>query len=243
VLIHGLSLRPANGGKPDRAVSRSWQQPGSPLVQRLARDADVFAFAYGQTVPVEEVARASALTARLRDLRRLGYRELVLVGHSAGALVARHLVEDHPDLGVTKVVQVCAPNGGSSLAKLPAAGPGQAAFLASLTKPARAKVLHQRADKRVPAAVEFVVVVATSRLGGDGVLRASSQWPEDLQKQGIPAVMLRATHWEATRGGRGIDLIARLVGAPQPRWGPAEVAAARKLLFGARPASAPEGSP
>ena len=43
-----------------------------------------------------------------------------LVGYSAGALIARYFVEDSPDYGVTKVIQVCAPNGGSGWGKLTA---------------------------------------------------------------------------------------------------------------------------
>jgi hypothetical protein len=234
VLVPGLALHPVSKERPTRPELRSWQAPSSPLVRALARDADVFAFAYAQTVPVEEVARATGLAGRLRNLRQLGYREIVLLGHSAGGLVARHLVEDVPDLGITKVIQACPPNAGSSLAGLPAVRSSQAPFLASLSKVARQRVLAARADKLVPAAVGLAVVVGTSRLGGDGVVPLRSQWPDDLQRQGVPAYPVATTHKGAVRSAACIELLARLAREPLPRWGPAQVAQARRKLFAER---------
>src|SRR5207244_2414497 len=127
--------------------------------------ADVFAFAYSQDVPLETVADGPGLRDGVRRLKALGYREIVLVGHSAGGLVARQFVEDYPGAGVTKVVQVCAPNGGSAWAKARmAVRKKQEAFLASLTRKDRRLSLHERAEKRIPADVEFVCVVARLRL-------------------------------------------------------------------------------
>jgi pimeloyl-ACP methyl ester carboxylesterase len=242
VLIHGLVLHPLSKDAPARAQLRPWQLPGSLLVRRLADGADVFAFAYAQTVPVEDVAAATDLAGRLRGLRKLGYREIVLVGHSAGGLIARHAVEDHPDLPVTRVVQVCAPNTGSSWALVKASRPAQAPFLRSLTKAARANVLRARADKRLPAAVQFAAVVGIGRLGGDGFVSAHSQWPDDLQKQGVAVYPLRVAHRDAVKIAAAVILIARLVEQPQPRWDGRQVAQARPLVFGkaARPGQAPE---
>ncbi len=231
VLIHGLTVAPVSKERPTRAELRSWQVAGSPLVKALARDADVFSFAYAQTVPVEEIARATDLAGRIRTLRQMGYREIVLIGHSAGGLVARQLVEDEPDLGVTKVIQACVPNIGCSLAGLRAARSTQAAFLASLSKTARERMLKMRAAKRIPANVQFAVVVGTTRLGGDGIVGLRSQWPDDLQNQGAPAYSVAANHRNAVRGAPGIELIARLAREPQPRWAPAEVARMRRKLF------------
>src|SRR5439155_26364262 len=119
-LIQGLHVHPFSKANVNRATLRDWQAPGCPLVKRLGADADVYAFAYGQSVTVDDVADHPALWGGLLRLKKMGYRELVLVGHSAGGLVARRLVEEYPDAGATKVVQVCAPNGGSGWAMLQA---------------------------------------------------------------------------------------------------------------------------
>jgi len=37
------------------------------------------------------------------------------------------------------------------------------------------------------------------------------QWPEDLQKQGVPAAFIATTHWYAIRSQKGVELLARLV--------------------------------
>src|SRR5262249_24338593 len=146
VLIHGLYLHPFSKENAGRPLLRDWQTPKSRLARELARQADVYAFAYAQNVPVDEVARSGRLLESVRFLRSLDYREIVLVGHSAGGLVARQFVEDHPDEGVTKVIQVCTPNGGSSLAKWPTSCAAQRVFLHSLTKPERQKSLQARQD-------------------------------------------------------------------------------------------------
>src|SRR5579883_2491750 len=100
VLIHGLRMHPISRTRVEQAEFRTWQQPGSRLVLQLGSHADVFAFAYGQNAPVEQIAMRTGLPERVRLLVQMGYRDVVLVGHSAGGLIARHLVEDHPDLGV-----------------------------------------------------------------------------------------------------------------------------------------------
>src|SRR4051794_8827545 len=61
VLLHGLAMHPFSKEKVARAGLRSWQQPDSLLVRRLAVESDVFALAYAQTVPVDQVAEAAAL--------------------------------------------------------------------------------------------------------------------------------------------------------------------------------------
>ena len=232
VLIHGLSLHPISKDKAARATMRSWQKPDSLLVKELARHADVYAFAYGQNTSVEKIPEATGLAQRIGGLRKDGYREIVLVGHSAGGLVARHMVEDNPEAGVTKVIQVCCPNTGSTLAAIRVVRDVQVAFFTSLSRAARKALLLKRQDLRIPGKVEFACVVGSIRLGGDGVVSCASQWSEDLQKQGIPAHLLRATHWEAVRGARGVELIGRLVREPQPRWKDEQISKARKLLLG-----------
>src|SRR5262249_52446122 len=105
VLIHGYLLHLKASGVPHPRF-RDWQVPGSLLVRRLAKEADVFSFSYGQDFSVDDIVKTGSLRTEVAGLRRLGYREIVLVGHSAGGLIARQLVEDNPDLGVTKVIQV-----------------------------------------------------------------------------------------------------------------------------------------
>jgi pimeloyl-ACP methyl ester carboxylesterase len=233
VLIPGLHPHPFSGASVPRAYFAAWQQPGSPMVRALARDADVFAFTYGQAVPVPLVAAQPALPDGLRRLRQAGYTDIVLVGFSAGGLVARQFVEDEPRAGVTKVVQVCAPNGGSSWAELQVGvRPSQRPFLQSLTKEARAEWLRERAGKRIPDGVQFVCVIGTGMGSGDGLVSSRSAWSEDLQRQGIPAVTLAAQHLNAVRCEEGVRLIAELVREEQPRWDALQVEALRRRLWG-----------
>ncbi len=160
VLVQGLRPHPFSSRNAARPDWHGWQKPGSRLVRALAPDADVFAFAYAQTAPVEQVAQSAGLADIVRRLRQAAYQEVVLVGYSAGGLVARHFVEDHPGAGVTKVVQVCAPNGGTGWAdNLPLVRKPQRAFLRSLSKSGRRQCLAERADRKVPASVEFVCLV------------------------------------------------------------------------------------
>jgi pimeloyl-ACP methyl ester carboxylesterase len=232
VLIHGLSVSPLNKDRALHAIMRSWQLPDSLLVKELVRHADVYALAYGQNTPVEQVPEATGLPRHIRALRKAGYREVVLVGHSAGGLVARHFVEDDSEAGVTKVIQICTPNLGAGLASIRLARDVQKAFFTSLSRAARKAVLAKREDLRIPARIEFACVVGKFQFGGDGVVSCASQWSEDLQKQGIPAHLLRSTHWDAVRAARGVELIGRLVREHQPRWKDEEVSKARKLLLG-----------
>ncbi len=232
VLIEGLNLHLFRQRLAMKAELRPWQQPGSVLVRALAPDADVFAFTYSQTAPVTDIGELPALGESIQRLRQAGYREVVLVGFSAGGVVARQFVEDNPHAGVTRVIQVCAPNVGSALAKFKAAaGAVQGPFLQSLTRQARNRVLQERYDKTIPREVEFVCVVGEGLLFSDGVVSIRSQWPEDLQVQGVPAVPLRIEHWEALRDSRAAVAIARLARDKQPRWNVAQVAAMRQRLL------------
>jgi pimeloyl-ACP methyl ester carboxylesterase len=192
----------------------------------------VFAFAYAQNVAVEKIPQASNLPGQLRLLKTKGYKEIVLIGHSAGALIARHLVEDYPDTGVTRVIQVCAPNAGSSWAGLRPVRSPQAEFIASLTRTYRERVLKQRADKSIPTTIQFVAVVGvTSHLGGDGIVSTRSQWSDDLQRQGVPVHVLTTMHREAMRLPRCHELLRQLVSEPQPRWSAEQVATTRRKLL------------
>jgi hypothetical protein len=78
--------------------------------------------------------------------------------------------------------------------------------------------------------VDFVCVVGTMGLGGDGLVSTSSQWPADLRDQGIPAYSVPATHREVVQSARGVALLVRLVHESQARWDAAAVAAGRHQL-------------
>jgi pimeloyl-ACP methyl ester carboxylesterase len=218
VLIHGfvMHFRPASVSQPR---FRDWQRPGCRLVKRLAREADVYAYAYGQNAPLDEVINKSSLRADVATLRRLGYKEILLVGHSAGGLIARQFVEDNPDAGVTRVIQVCTPNCGTPTAKTRVTR-AQQPFLNSLTEEARQACLKARKGKRIPDSVDFVCLLANGKNGSssDGVVPCKSQWSEDLRQQCIPVVALGLSHREPMRSERGAEALARLVREKQPRW-------------------------
>ncbi|MGL4552149.1 MAG: esterase/lipase family protein [Gemmataceae bacterium] len=232
VLVHGLSLHPFSRDKVTQARPRSWQQPTSPLVHALAKSADVYAFAYSQTVPVERVAEETGLARSVEQLKKDGYTRIVLIGHSAGGLIARQLVEDHPACGVTRVIQVNAPNGGSGWATIRLAREVQTAFFTSLSVSARERLLGARKEKALPAGVEFGCVVGTLRVGGDGVVSCRSQWTEDLQKQGVPAFLFTGGHRDGVATAKGVELLTKLATDPLPRWEADKVAAFRKGLIG-----------
>lgn len=232
VLIHGLGLHPLARDKVTQAIPRSWQQPTSPLVLSLSKLADVYIFAYSQTVPVEKVAEESALSRSIERLKKDGYTQIILIGHSAGGLIARQLIEDHPQCGATKIIQVNAPNGGSTWATIGLTREEQTAFFKSLSVPARERLLSFRKEKTLPQEVEFGCVVGSLRLGTDGIVSCRSQWTEDLQRQGIPAFLLPGGHRDAVATPKGVELLTRLVRDPLPRWDQDKVAAFRRGLIG-----------
>jgi pimeloyl-ACP methyl ester carboxylesterase len=232
ILIHGLRMHPISKVGIVKAAFSDWQREDGLLVKQLSRDCDVFSFAYAQTVAADEVAEAPDLSDSVRRVQLLGYREIVLVGYSAGGVIARMFVEDHPDAGVTKVVQVCAPNGGSGWASWPSLCRQQAEFLRSLTKQTRKHALDERGDRLVPQRVEFVCIVGTGTGYGDGLVSKRNQWTPELQSQGVPAVAIGDTHWHILHSKKGVDLIASLVREPQQRWNADRVAAARRQILG-----------
>ena len=66
---------------------------------------------------------------------------------------------------------------------------------------------------------------------GDTVIAKDSQWPQDLQRQGIPVVELKAIHYLAPRSRKGAGKIAELVTTPQRRWSAERVARERERLL------------
>lgn len=235
VLLQGFHYH-ALGINVAKAELRGWQKADSTLAKELGKTADVFVFAYGQNVPIDVIVKESKLAASVADLRRLGYDDVVLVGHSAGGLIARHFVEDFPKSGVTKVVQVCTPNGGSPLANL-SVPKSQKPFVECLTEKHRQQCLVERAEKTVPKTVQFVCVVAKDgpKTTSDGVVPCNCQWTADLQAQGIPAVAVVSGHREVVHTAKAAEAIARVVRTPQPRWSAETVDQARPEILGPPP--------
>jgi hypothetical protein len=255
VLIPGLRPHPFSSRNVTRASMERWQKPGSVLVKELGRDADVYAFAYGQNVSLEQIARSRSLHQHIRRLRQMGYEDIVLVGHSAGGIIARLFVEDHPDAGVTKVVQICTPNGGSGWAAAPIfVRRSQEPFLASITKDGRRAAALRRAKIRIPNEVEFVCLVGHLKVdvdlkgswrwkpdqelglafavkaAGDGMIASQRQWTTELQEQGVPAVCLPVGHFRMVRSKTGATAIAKLVCEKQSRWSSEQVSEFREKL-------------
>lgn len=232
VLIHGFHWHVLNASVP-KAELRPWQKPDSTIVRELSKNADVFVFAYGQNVPLDVVVKDSKLGISVAQLRKLGYSDIALVGHSAGGLIARHFVEDHPDAGVTKVIQVCAPNGGSALAKL-TAPKSQKQFMECLTIASRQKCLEERADKFIPEQVQFVCVVARMdpKSKTDGVVQCAAQWTADLQRQGVPAICVTGSHREVVRESKLVETLATLIREKQERWPPQRIIEAKREILG-----------
>lgn len=232
VLIHGLKVHPFSEDRVHRPKLDDWQEEDSDLVEELGRESDVYAFSYGQDAALQEIGAQPDLPDTALRLGKLGYTQIVLVGHSAGGLLARQAVEDHPDCGVTKVIQVCSPNTGAGLGEL-ARGvrAAQEPFVRSLSKEARKAFLDGRADKRIPDGVEFVCIVGDGGGAGDFVVSDDSQWPQDLQDQGVPAIQLVTMHFTAMRSDRIGRKIAELVRDEQRRWSQEEVASARKAML------------
>jgi hypothetical protein len=218
VLVGGLRLADRHAAVLPALVD--WQQPGTQAVKALGRDADVFAFGYSQAFGVEEVAASRGLCEDIARLKKIGYGDIVLVGHSAGGLVVRHFVEDHPAAGVTKVIQLCTPNGGSLLARAHRlAAPNLQPLIESLTREARERSLRLRRVRKlkIPDGVQFVCVVGKARFLGDGVISARTQWSEDLQELCIPARVIRTTHEDAVEDPKTFVLLRELIVKPQPR--------------------------
>lgn len=227
ILLHGLDLRD-DGTSAATPRFVDWQGSTSPLVKSLSRNADVFSIAYAQNTAVEEIASFPELRESVGKVKQLGYKEVVLLGHSAGGLLARHFVEEHPRAGVTRVIQVAAPNGGTKLAswavRLLQVPTDQAVFVASLSPAHRAAVVRNR-DKQIPASIDFVTVVTctSSKNKGDGAVNRQCQWPADLQSQGIPCVYVEGSHLEVLGNEECLDVYCKLITEAQPRWGHTQV--------------------
>lgn len=231
LLVPGLKLHPIHPALSTEPEVHNWQKPDSALVQELKSDFDVYAIGYAQTLPLDAVSLAPGLHAKVAELRGAGYREIVLVGHSAGGVISKQFVEQFPKAGVTKVIQIAAPNSGSSLANIGIGLPKpQIPFIKSMTPETRSRVLAR--SKPLPEGLQFASVVAKAgRLQGDTVVSFTSQWPDELQQQGVPAVLVLANHYTVMNDPDSVKLIGELARERIVRWTDAEVKQGRKILF------------
>ena len=130
----------------------------------------------------------------------------MLIGHSAGAVIARQFAENYPDAGVTKVVQVAAPNTGSEFAAVFKTGypKAQAPFIHSLAPGARVEVMRLERRELGPKVEAVCVVCKSPRIDGDGLVPVASQWPDDLRQQGVPAALVNASHFDAMKSAAAV---------------------------------------
>src|SRR5581483_653516 len=69
LLVHGLRIHPLHPDRAARPGRHEWQEPRCELVRALAADADVFAFSYAQTTPLDAVAHSAILREAVDHLR------------------------------------------------------------------------------------------------------------------------------------------------------------------------------
>lgn len=236
LLIHGLKLQFLHPNKVYDPDLHDWQQPRSTMVKELEKDFDVYSFGYAQSAPLDVVASSEGLRNRVAAMKFLGYREIVIVGHSAGGVIARQFVERHPDAGVTKVIQVATPNEGATLANIGIGIPKpQVGFIRSLAPEPR-KEICKACETPIPKTIEFCSVICQyGKFQGDSLVDFTSQWPEDLQKLGVPAVLVPVSHNNAIKDSHSVKEIGVLARGKLTRWTETEVAEARKVIFDGGP--------
>jgi len=233
VLIPGLKIHPLRPGRCARPERHGWQEPTSDLVRTLAPDFDVFAFGYAQTAPLEAVVHAPGLRDAVGHLKKAGYREIVLVGHSAGGVIARLFAAMYPDAGVTKVITVASPHTGAEAAYIPIGYPrAQAPFIQSLAPNVRTAARVALETKPADAVQMACVVCKLRRLDTDGLVPLASQWPEDCRACGVPAVVVSISHWDAMLNPASAKVISELAREKLTRWSSSEVETARRVLLG-----------
>ncbi|MCE9565585.1 MAG: hypothetical protein K8U57_26485 [Planctomycetes bacterium] len=229
LLIPGLKIHPFKPTYATRPVIREYQQASSELVRSLAKDSDVFAFGYAQTVSLDAVAQSPGLRATVAQIKNAGYSDIVLIGHSAGGVIARIFAESHPESGVTKIITVASPHDGSEVAKLKIGYfKVQAAFVESLSPDARAQAARGKFDDKLQMAC---VVCKVKGIEADGLVCLPSQWPADCRKAGVPAVLVQTDHWHAMLAPASIRTICTLTSEKLTRWSQEEVEKGQKVLF------------
>jgi len=239
VFVHGLLPRVLHPERATKPGLHDWQMPDSTIVKELKTDCDLYGLSYAQVFSTDAIAMSAVLRDGIEMLKSTGYKEIVLLGHSAGAIVCREFVEAFPKSGVTKVISVCGPHLGSGWAQLPnfTLPKTQLNFINSLHPDVRAARL-----KEYPSVIEgrleyCCLICKFRRTDHDTVVSLRSQWPDDLQDNGVPAVVVPCTHFDVMISDVGVRAICEVVRNRVVRWKPEQLAAARLQLFGdAKPA-------
>jgi hypothetical protein len=230
LLIPGLYPHPIRPEKALEPEMHEWCESPSPLVTNLAGSMDVFAFGYAQTTPLDAVCLSFGLRVSIEKLKAAGYEQIVLIGHSAGGIIARQYIERFPAAGVSKIVQISSPNTGSELADIKFGLPRtQIPFIKSIGTVARKDVVYAA----LPKDFQFACVVCkVPRLSNDFMVNLDSQWSEDLRKQGVPAVLVGVNHIDAPKSPTSAPVIADLVRGKLTRWTPEQTRTAEGIIFG-----------
>jgi len=233
-------FRPTRATKPE---SHPWFESRAPLLAALAADFDVYAIGYAQTVPVDCVANCTGFKTTIQSLRDAGYTELILVGHSAGGLIAHQFIERNPKSGVTKLIPVAVPYSGSELAEINIGVPRtQASYIRSLAPTPRQDVL--RAAANFPSSVEYCAVVCkVTKLPNDILVGVESQWPAELRAQGLPATLVNANHFEILKSPQGVSTVVDLAKSKLVRWNADQTMQAASIINSNRADSAAMTSP
>lgn len=220
VLIHGFNTNHIhNSEKYDELLRDSWQNRDSKIVQRVASYGDVFSIVYTQNRFVDHIADFGRFHTLMRRLRDAGYKNITIIGSSAGGVIGRLFVENFPESKISRIIQVAAPNRGTPAANLGNIGGGIGLidnedfleFLESLEPGTRKEISRSRQDKKIPDDVEFVSLIGTAIAGGDGVIGYQSAWPASIRDQGLPGVSAAAVHSYHMNNDHVIDWIEQII--------------------------------
>ena len=108
----------------------------------------------------------------------------------------------------------------------------QKPFVQSLTPEARTEAVKANKYPLGKDAEFACVVCKLKHAESDGLVFVRSQWPEELQKLGVPAALAQVSHLDAMHNAASGNTIAELVREKIVRWSPDEVEKARMVLFG-----------
>lgn len=220
VLIHGLNPKYIqNSEKYDQPIEAPWQNRNSEIVQTLDAHGDVFGIVYSQNRPVDDIANFPGFYLIFNQLKKAGYKDIVLIGSSAGGVISRIYVEDRPNPRVSRVIQVSAPNLGNRLSKI--AGLDDSLdvienkdfldFIKSLKPEERKNVTRARRHLEIPDRIEFSSITGVLQLDTDGIVARSSAWDKYLRRQGIPGVSAIYVHGKHMQNPHAIQWIKRLI--------------------------------